>query len=475
MNSKVKLLLIAIALVSVITALWLISFPQQGFITINSKKTYQTMTGWEATAGIGQIDFPPEQYQRWSDTVATMAADLGINRLRVEIPSGTENSRDWYGESLAGTIPRGEWGKHRYEIINDNADPNVINPNGFKWTKFDQAMDTVVLPLRKKLAARGEQLYLNVNYVDFDLSAFEHKSHPSEYAEFVLATYQHMQTKYGFVPDAWEVILEPDNSTGWTATEVGQVIAAAGSRLTAAGFTPRFIAPSTASAFETYFWFNTILMVPGAQQYLKEVAYHRYQNISNEDLTKSRARVRQFGMDSSMLEWIGATYSTLHDDLKVGENSAWQQYTLAYPTEDNGAQYFVVSNPTSPHPIVAIGSRTRFFQQYFKYVRAGAVRIDAQTSNSNFDPVAFRNTNGKQVVVVKASSAGSFNIQGLSAGTYGIKYTTSAEFDVSVPQVSIGAGQMVSASIPAAGVITVYGTYPANPTPSPTPKSKNAD
>jgi hypothetical protein len=470
MNSKMKLVLLAAAVISVVTALSLrSSSPQQAIITIDSNKTYQTMTGWEATAQIGHQEFPASQVQRWSDAVLTQAVDLGINRLRVPITSGAENSHDWYGDFRAGLIPWNGWLKHRYETINDNADPNLTNPNGFHWSFLDHSIEAVYLPLRQKLAAQGEQLYLNVNYTDFGdppTSNFQHRDNPAEYAEFVLATYRHLQSKYGFVPDCWEVMLEPDNDTGWTATQMGQVIAAAGDRLAAAGFTPRFVAPSVEKAPEAYYYLNDIVAVPGAQRYLREVSYHRYQNVDNQQLATLRVRAKQLGMDMAMLEWIGATYSALHDDLKVGENSAWQEYTLAYPGSDSeGGAYFAISNPGSPTPVVSLRSHAKFFRQYFKYVRAGARRIDAQSNNSSFDPVAFTNTDGKQVVVVKASSAGSFNIHGLSAGTYGIMYTTSSEYDVKPPQLSIGRGQMVSASIPAAGVITIFGTTGAKSSP----------
>ena len=67
----------------------------------------------------------------------------------------------------------------------------------------------------------------------------------------MLATYQHMQGKYGFVPDSWEVILGPDTgNAGWSATQVAQAIKAAGDRLAANGFTPNFTTPSTTDGRE---------------------------------------------------------------------------------------------------------------------------------------------------------------------------------------------------------------------------------
>ena len=73
------------------------------------------------------------------------------------------------------------------------------------------------------------------------------------------------------------------------------------------------------------------------------------------------------------------------------------------------------------------------------------------------DPLAFINTDNQHVVVIKADSAGDFTIQNLPAGTYGVFYTTSAAFDAQGTNIEVVAGQRLKASIPAEGVITIYG------------------
>ena len=67
------------------------------------------------------------------------------------------------------------------------------------------------------------------------------------------------------------------------------------------------------------------------------------------------------------------------------------------------------------------------------------------------------------MVVVKAASGGTFAVQGLPAGTYGLKYTTNAAYDVDLPAVTLAAGQGLTAAIPAAGVLTVYQQSAAQP------------
>jgi Glycosyl hydrolase family 30 beta sandwich domain len=165
----------------------------------------------------------------------------------------------------------------------------------------------------------------------------------------------------------------------------------------------------------------------------------------------------KYGKQTAMLEWIGADYKALHEDLKLGRNASWQQYTLAVHNQpDNGAQYFLLNDEEPNASTLTMGSRTEFLRQYFRQIRSGAQRIGAETTNANFDPLAFVNTDGKYVLVVKATAPGTVSVQNLPAGTFGISYTTLSHSDVSIPDVMVKADEALNATIPSAGVLTVY-------------------
>ena len=134
--------------------------------------------------------------------------------------------------------------------------------------------------------------------------------------------------RYGFVPDAIEVLLEPEN-TAWRAPRIGEAIAAAGARLAAAGFRPDFIAPSVMDMANAVPFLHEIVKVPGALTYLKEIAYHRYGGVSDANLAAIHDRAAQYGLRTSMLEHIGSDAEDLYKDLTIAQVSAWQQYTLA--------------------------------------------------------------------------------------------------------------------------------------------------
>jgi hypothetical protein len=452
--------LIAVAaVVPLVLACWRATSSDQAVITLDPEKTYQVMTGWQARVGADWEDYPATA-NTWTPTVIDQAVnDLGIDRVRIVALSGIENSTDYFQQYLGGQVTRGTWIGKRNEVINDNGDANSINPTGFKWTSLDFQIDNVVVPLKQRLDARGERLWVNVRYQEDSAGSHLYRSDPNEYAEFVLATYQHLQNKYGWVPDSWMIINEPDQNQ-WRSgggTLLGNVIRAAGNQLVARGFTPHFILPGTSAAGAVAFYYDNAKAVAGAAQHIKGIDYHRYDNPSDSVLQAIGTRALNDNIQSGMTERVGATYVELHNDLKFGRCSYWEQFTLAYPlSADNGAQYYRVDNSTGEAPKVIIGSRTKFLRQYFKYIRRGAQRIGASADNSDFDPLAFINTDGKYVVVVKANRGGGFSVQGLPAGTYGVRYTTASEYDADAGDQSIAAGQALEASIPDTGVITVF-------------------
>jgi hypothetical protein len=421
--------------------------------------------GWEGTSFAGQVfgDGPNPAFPAFQGELFDRLVDeLGINRLRLEVRSGAENPRDWWGEwFLDGTIPRTEWGNHRYEIINDNADPSLAGPGGFHFSELDWTIENILLPIRERVQANGERLYVNLNYVDFGMSGFEHKDRPEEYAEFMSAAFHHMQQDYGFVPDAIEVILEPENpGPSWSGTQLGQALVATGDRLAQEGFHPDFIGPSSARTEAALATFDAMVAVPGVSAYLSEFAYHRYGTEPNADdprLPQIAQRAEQYGLRTSMLERIGATHEALHLDLTRADASAWQQFALA--AEQSGAgdtAYYVIDQSDPADPRLRLAPAARFLPQYFRFVREGATRIEASSDNDQFDPVAFVAADGGHTLVVQAKSAGELAIAGLPQGSYRIVYTSQNDFLKDLPSTWVATGQALMTSIPTPGVLTIY-------------------
>jgi hypothetical protein len=438
------------------------SLSGQGNVAVNMASRQQVITGWEATAQAGQ---GTAAYPKYRDALMTLAAgDLGINRLRVAVRSGAENPVDSWMQMKKGLLSPANYACLSYTSVNDDSNPLHINPAGFHFTELDSTVEQVVLPLRAKLAALGRTLYLNVNYTAMTggCGAVDGlHTNPQEYAEFALATFQHLQQKYALVPDSWEMILEPDK--GGTPFNgdgelIGRALVATSSRLAAAGFHPQLIAPSTMQAANAPRIYGAIQTVSGAPGLVTELSYHRYGTVPSATTLASIAQtIQSDGIRSSMLEHIGADYNELIADLLQAHVSAWQQYTLAFTGSDNGGKYYVVNTSNPSAPTVKLGNRTRYLRQFFHYVLAGAYRVDASTTQPVLTPVAFQNPNGKAVLVVRATAAAAMSVQGLPAGTYGLRYTTAGATDAAAgSDQTIAGGQLVNTTIPAAGVITIF-------------------
>lgn len=415
-------------------------------VTVNVVQTFQTIHGWEATSQAGQAN---PSFGTWKTRLMDLAVnDLGINRIRLEVRSGSEHPTDNYTAFRSGAISESEWKAVRYAPVNDNANPASTNAAGFHFSELDESVEGIVLPMRQLLAARGEQLYVSLNYVAFGQNRVHEPA--AEYAEFIAAVFQHLQAKYGFVPDAVEPILEPDNGTIWRGPSIGAAIAATGARLQAMGHTVGFVAPSTMSMANAVPYFDQIVAVPGALPFLRELSYHRYTGVSDANLSAIRAKAEQYGVSTGMLEHIGSGVEDLYKDLTLANNSTWQQFTLAVPVSDNGAQYYLIQNN---QPVLA--SRSRDLRQYFRYVREGARRVGATSDIARVRPVAFVNANGRGVVVLHLDRAESLGIAGLPAGRYGI--SSSGANGVELGEVTVSAAQTLYFEATQGGIFTVYG------------------
>lgn len=445
-------------------------------VTVDSNTSYQTFLGWQASGDTGVLDYPV-RHVNWTDAVLDACVDLGINQVRVGLHSGiAENSTDYFGTYLATNADGDDNGpgeaawdavKANWRIpVNDNADPNSMNASGFKWAMLDQQIDEVIVPLKAKLEARGETLRWGVSYIHFATTNQLHIDDPDEYGELILATWQHIEATYGYLPDFLEPFLEPDGTAQVTASELAAMIAAARNRLVAAGFAkPYIVAPSTVSGPNaSTFYSNLKTANVTAAGYIDELGYHRYQDIDNIALASLRSLAEIDLKNTGMTEFGGADISHLHNDLKVGRVSSWEEYALGFPgVPDNGYQHFIVG--AGPTYALTEAVRTKYLRHYTYAVRRGAVMKGvsvAGTGAANVDALPFRNANGTYVVVAKCSAAVDFDISGLPNGTYEVRYTTGngttapSAYWQSLSDQVVTTGSTGTISMPAAGVVTIY-------------------
>lgn len=461
-------------------------------IMVDPAVTYQVMTGWEATTRLWEYDKAGDRFDgSWmpvSDRIFDrLVNELGINRLRLELKSGAENPVDYWARFQAGKIGYKEFRRHFYEKINDNADPNMVNPAGFQFSFLDYQVENMVLPIKRRVEANGEKLIVNLNYVDFAQTELKgnlsHARNPAEYAELIHAAFVHLKSKYGLVPDALEIILEPDNSEHWRGRQIGEAIRAVSARLKTEGISPQFVAPSTAAAGKAPAYIDEMMAVPGVPPLVSELSYHRYDlprprvlsemadgarsvGLSNRLVDRASPlpaiakRARKYGVSTAMLEHLTSGAAELHEDLTVGQVSAWQQYDIARKEipglPDEGGDYYIVDFANPNAPVIRMASRTRGLAQYFRHVRLGATRLEARSTHPGIKPTAFRNADGTFVVVLASDSARTMTVRGLPADRYLASYTTAQETGREMPPlVSNGT---IAVTLPAEGIVTIRQT-----------------
>ena len=316
------------------------------------------------------------------EILSRLVNELGIDRVRIEIRSGMENPVDYWTQFRDQKIGYREFRRHYYEKINDNDDPNTANPSGFQFSFLDYQVETIVLPLARLVEARGERLFVSLTYVDFRATAeqgsLSHALNPEEYAELIQTAFDHLRRRYGLTPDALEIILEPENTDHWRGRQIGDAMVAAARRLARAGISPRMIAPSTTAAAAAPSYFDELMKVPGAAALMTEISYHRYDGGANRVLPEIATRAKTFGLKTAMLEHLTGDARELYSDLTVADASAWQQYAIATKRSvvegDKDGYYYMLEVGTDGRPAIRMAQRTRSLAQYFRFIRAGAVR-----------------------------------------------------------------------------------------------------
>ncbi len=419
-------------------------------VDIDLNERFQTMNGWEVTMNLADNPDSPA-WVDYHDQVLNRAINgIGINRLRLEIRSGAETRSDWNRKFISGEIGYEDWKPHRYPVTNDNDDPELIDWSGFSFDELDWHVEENVLPMMAISEARGERLWINLCYVSFITGWNDHHD-AEEYAEFVLATYLHLNEHYGFVPDSWEVVLEPDLKRDmWDGRMIGEAIVATAKRLREEGFEPAFIVPSVTSMNNAARYIEDIAKVPGAIDEVIELSYHRYKGANPQNLKRIAKLGRKYDIGPSMLElWFGkANSDVLYEDIVIGDNVAWQ-----------GRALFGIFDPppeNQPGAHLMVRRDMRYNRQYFRDVRLGATRIAAQSSQkSKIKPVAFQNLDGSITVVLVADDETEIQLNALPSGDYRIYYIANQKYAEIDSGMTVDETGTLTINMPGPGLMTL--------------------
>lgn len=431
-------------------------------IRVDDTQRFQTIRGWEVSDRVWETDKKANLFDgSWiplADQIASaLVTRVGINNLRLQVSSGAENPRDSWQSFIDGRMSYTDHRNTLYEAVNDNDDPAILNPAGFVFTGLDLHVEHVMLPMRRALAAQGEKLFVTLTFVDFNWTdgrtSLTLGQNPAEYGEFILAAFTHLDRRYGFVPDALEIILEPENTDHWSGRAIGEAIVAVTDRLAAAGYRPQIIAPSTTWAERAVPYLQDILSVPGAAERIDMLAYHRYGPFTSGALPEIAGAARQLGLQTGMLEFTDGDIDMLIEDLTVANVSAWQQYGVARKVQDgtpvSSASYYLDGLFRGDQfDGLAVPLRTAKLAVVFRALRAGAVRIAAVSDDSDVDVMAALRPKGGIVTILRVHDGTDATVDGLADGPYSLSGVTDDGNRVEPQGVVVSGGKVTLLDLP---------------------------
>ena len=354
-------------------------------ITIDASQKFQTMQGFGTSARVFDdphvtetfdqstkraAAIPPESQQ--NQILDALYYDLGLSRVRM------------LTADLGGVEP-----------VNDNADPQVadLSKFDFSWKQGDAQIDLV-----KNIAKRGPMTFYSSTW---SLEKWMTESNPEEYAEWVMVTLRRWRDK-GVEMPYFSLKNEPGYAPSgglWSGEYLRQVTKILGARIKAEGMKTKLVVPDDVTPSEAYSRLQIILADPDARQYIGAIGYHVYQR-GGEDKIKQLGEqygipiwMTEYSTPDSWLDWAMLTHELITQDgvsavdYMWGFFGDWDKSQLIALVVSNGAYQRFRLTPQ----YYAMG-------QYSRFVRPGAVRVAATSSDPNVKASAY--VDGYKLIIV---------------------------------------------------------------------------
>ncbi|MBX5451015.1 cellulose binding domain-containing protein [Thermogemmatispora sp.] len=281
---------------------------------------------------------------------------------------------------------------------------------------------------------------------------------------------------------------EPNLSTYYSSmvmnpTQTADFVAILGPTLRAAGVTAQVVCCDGEGWDSAQSYANGILANPSANSYLDLFSSHGYTAPPTTPITGLGSRhVWQTewakfdsadyswddGGDGSGFYWAQQIYTGL---TAANLNAFFYWWGVNFNASDNGYLINVVNGTVMP------AKRLWSFANYSRFVRPGATRIGATSSDSSLEVTAFLNTNGTLAIVVLNTSYSAMpvtlSLQGLAlpANASAVPYVTDASHNTEAQTPLSIQNNSFSATIAARQLVTyvIAGGSAATPTPLPSP------
>ena len=413
-------------------------------VGVDTSVRHQTILGWGKTTPW----LPASEMQR-DQCLQQAVGDFGINRLRFEGMCGN-------------SVRRRSW-----EWLNDNADPFDINWAGFNTAALDGRAADWLVSWKQAVEARGEtfDLYLSPSFFvggsTGDLPPWM-KADPQEYAEWALALMLWLRDKHGIVPQWYSICNEAGNNNAFTPQVVARMIKALMPRLREAGFSTMVQFPESVNAQVAWRYIEQLQGDAEVWPWVGLISYHWYGRDNQTSMVKLRDFALKHNWPTAQTEFMNLTMDHLYDDMTLGGTSYWEIYGLGTP--DYQAALSHISSTS-----FRAGNCWWQFRQVAHYVRPGAVRVEATSSDAGLRCLAFERDGRVTVVLINTGPTPTDRqvvVTGLLAGSYGVSSAVGRNACQELGLCEVGEGGALPGTVPANCVLTIYPHEGANQPPA---------
>jgi O-glycosyl hydrolase len=413
-------------------------------VAVNPAVTYQTMMGWGKTT-----PWLPASGPLHDLALDRAVNDLGLNRLRFEGFCGNKTS----GQS--------------WEWLNDNDDPHTINWAGFGLAQLDARAAAWLVPWKKAVEARGEpfDLYVSPSFFRGGSSGELPPwmlADPEEYAEWALALLLRLRDQHGITADYYSICNEAGNGNAFSPAVVARMMKALVPRLRQQGFPTVVQFPECVNAQVSWQYVEALRNDPQIWDWIGLISYHWYGQDNQSWMVKLRDFARERNLPTAQTEFMDLTIDHLYDDLVLGGVSYWEVYGLATPDYEAGLSH-VSSTSFSGGPWYW------HFRQVLHYVRPGAVRVEASSSDPAVRALAFKADGAATVVLINTTpppTERTVALSGLPSGLYGTCRSVGQNAYEELGTARVGDDGALTVTLPPNCVFTAYPRSPANQPPT---------
>jgi glucuronoarabinoxylan endo-1,4-beta-xylanase len=362
--------------------------PSEAQVTLDPAQRFQTIQGFGTT-------------QRLFDDPHTTETFDPATRRASATPSSGDQTKILDALYVDLGLTRVRFHPEGLEPVNDNADPQSadLSKFDFSWKASDGHIDAV-----KALKSRG----LATFYASpLALPGWMNESNPDEYVEWAMVLLRHWREQ-GLEMPYFSILNEPGYYQGvklWSGAWMREVTKRLGARLKAEGFATKLVVPDDVSPADAYPRLQAILADADARQYVGAVAYHLYGRGGEDKIAQI---AKQYGIPVWMSEystpddwraWAGIMYELLATDDVSAIDYMW-----GFFGDWDRSQLIRIKVAGGNYTGFDISRQYYGMGQYSRFVRPGAVRIAATSSDPDVKAVAFLSGTTPVIVVTNSGT-----------------------------------------------------------------------